>query len=604
MADGGTSRGTPRRIPLTAITPGPNARPRPFDVSDIAPTLHIDDGCALCLEAPAVRPLETPGLYELIFGARRLEAARERGAGAISCKVYDVGSAEALVMHIIENASRADLPPLAQAEELARLRDEHHLGEAAIANRIGRPTRYVRQRLALLTLHPDARTALAEGRITLGVVYGQGKRPGLVALAQADQVTALGLMRLPAEGADPLGLAGAAWAVENELRRLDRAPFPIDDAALPGGACGACPKRTGAQLQLLDGVPEGDSCTDRACWSAKVDAHDKRRLPVVEDEDDGHDLGETEGLDEERDVKPEKVSLPKAKPKGSVAEDVRVEAEAEAIADERALEEIGKKAGRLKAIDEKALRLLCVLAIRSAYAVAVDMVLELRQIDSEKALVASLAGLYEADLRAILWMVLAGDDRRIDGEESALDTATRWAKIDRAALLAEALAEVRAKRPAPKADKPADVACTCGKLPGQKGRHKATCAISLAKVKGVPLSAPTEEVEKGEPSCPLTAEHIAALAADLEIKGFHPGACSPENVWSCAEKILAWLHEQPEAQVPRAKLLKAHESHGYDAADIAAQYLVDGGALTKSVAPKKGCTFRLVPGVEAVPPPK
>src|SRR5262249_29950139 len=160
---------------------------------------------------------------------------------------------------------------------------------------------------------------------------GGGKRPGLVALTHELQALALTMMRLPEDGGEPMTLAGAAFAIENELRRLDRAPFPTEDASLPGGPCSRCPKRTDAQLQFLDGVPEGDSCTHPACWRGKVEAHGKRSLPVARPPEE---LDETEGGEPPSERPP----LPRATPQGSAADDRRLEIEAERIADERALE--------------------------------------------------------------------------------------------------------------------------------------------------------------------------------------------------------------------------------------------------------------------------
>jgi ParB family chromosome partitioning protein len=66
----------------------------------------------------------------------------------------------------------------------------------------------------------------------------------------------------------------AAWIESNILLELAAAPFSKQDGGLvsEAGACTSCPKRTGFNTLLFSDVRK-DSCTDPACFRAKLDAH-------------------------------------------------------------------------------------------------------------------------------------------------------------------------------------------------------------------------------------------------------------------------------------------------------------------------------------------
>jgi hypothetical protein len=76
----------------------------------------------------------------------------------------------------------------------------------------------------------------------------------------------------------------ADFVRKNYMLDLGRAPFPIADATLvaKAGACGACPKRTGAQPDLFPDVKNGNVCTDPACFNAKRDAANKAQIAAAE----------------------------------------------------------------------------------------------------------------------------------------------------------------------------------------------------------------------------------------------------------------------------------------------------------------------------------
>ena len=71
------------------------------------------------------------------------------------------------------------------------------------------------------------------------------------------------------------------WIEHNILLELATAPFSKEDATLvpEAGSCVECPKRTGHNTLLFEGIAaQHDSCSDPACYAAKVDAHVKQTV--------------------------------------------------------------------------------------------------------------------------------------------------------------------------------------------------------------------------------------------------------------------------------------------------------------------------------------
>jgi ParB family chromosome partitioning protein len=61
---------------------------------------------------------------------------------------------------------------------------------------------------------------------------------------------------------------------------LASAPFSKEDAALvsKAGACLDCPKRTGHNVLLFEGLTHADQCSDPKCYAAKVEAHVRQTI--------------------------------------------------------------------------------------------------------------------------------------------------------------------------------------------------------------------------------------------------------------------------------------------------------------------------------------
>ena len=81
---------------------------------------------------------ESDGLYILIAGERRLEAARLAGLATVPVLVREATDQQRLELAIIENVQRSDLSALEEAEAYRQLAEDFELSHEAIAARRGR----------------------------------------------------------------------------------------------------------------------------------------------------------------------------------------------------------------------------------------------------------------------------------------------------------------------------------------------------------------------------------------------------------------------------------------------------------------------------------
>ena len=111
---------------------------------------------------------DSPGVYQLIAGERRLRAARLAGLARVPVVVKEAAESELLELALVENLQREDLNPLEEAQAYRRLADDFGLTQEAIASRVGRSRTAVANSLRLLGLTDQIRASLAGGEITEG----------------------------------------------------------------------------------------------------------------------------------------------------------------------------------------------------------------------------------------------------------------------------------------------------------------------------------------------------------------------------------------------------------------------------------------------------
>lgn len=261
-----------RRVPLHAILPSPFQKRRPFDqkkLEELAAAYRRGDPIARGLARP-----RAGNIVELVYGHRRLAAAELAGLTELELNVAEMTDSQARHFAWEENAGREDLHPLDEADLFADWSETESLEE--IAARVGRPPSFVRSRIKLSRLAARGRAALLDGRLGIGqalLIAGLD--------SEEDQEEAL-VMAVPVETFRHRATVRelGEW-LEKRTQDLGRAPWPLEDATYPGGACTVCPKRTGATAELFAGAGVGDRCLDSECFAEKITAHAARGAEVL-----------------------------------------------------------------------------------------------------------------------------------------------------------------------------------------------------------------------------------------------------------------------------------------------------------------------------------
>lgn len=192
--------------------------------------------------------------WEVVAGHRRLAAAKKIGLEFIPCVVANLNDAEAREVGLIENLQRVDLSELEEAQGFdAYLRkvpgnftDEAF---AELAEKVGKPTRYIRARVSILRLPEAILKAWANGKVSFALL--------------------LQFLRIPKDQVEAKvkEVLRASWMTAERLREeLDRESISFSkavflDGTAKDGACNSCPSNTIVQRDLFGlGLNEAKCC--------------------------------------------------------------------------------------------------------------------------------------------------------------------------------------------------------------------------------------------------------------------------------------------------------------------------------------------------------
>jgi ParB/RepB/Spo0J family partition protein len=242
-----------------------NPRKTFLEVDELAEDLKLHG----MLQPVLVRPVggEDGGHYELVFGARRLRAAKKAKLGQVPAMVRILDDREVLELQIVENSQRSDVHPLEEAEGYERLHTKHGLSVEELAHKVGKSKAAVYARMKLLALCPEARKAFYAGLLTPSTALYIARIPHAdLQKAALEEAT-----HKQFDGVLPSAREVARFIQDRYMLHLADAPFETANAVLvpKAGSCSACPKRTGSQPELFSDVKSDDVCTDPKCWEAK-----------------------------------------------------------------------------------------------------------------------------------------------------------------------------------------------------------------------------------------------------------------------------------------------------------------------------------------------
>jgi ParB family chromosome partitioning protein len=176
--------GAPRELELARIHPGrlqPRANFDAVSLSELARSIRANG-----IVQPIVVTPRGDGDYTIIAGERRYRAAREAGLSRVPVVVREAGNdAERLELALVENLQREDLNPLEAAAAYGRLREEFHLTQDQIAEKVGKDRSSVANSLRLLKLPSSVREKIGSGLLTAG------HAKAIASLASADEQVGL-----------------------------------------------------------------------------------------------------------------------------------------------------------------------------------------------------------------------------------------------------------------------------------------------------------------------------------------------------------------------------------------------------------------------------
>jgi ParB family transcriptional regulator, chromosome partitioning protein len=171
------------------LVPVEKVRPNPRQPRNMMHPESLEELTLSVREHGVLQPLivtlgEADGIYILIAGERRLEAARLAGLASVPVLVREATDQQRLELAIIENVQRSDLSALEEAEAYRQLAEDFNLSHEGIAARVGKSRVAVTNTLRLLRLPDSVKNALIEKRIS------EGHARALLALATPEAQTA------------------------------------------------------------------------------------------------------------------------------------------------------------------------------------------------------------------------------------------------------------------------------------------------------------------------------------------------------------------------------------------------------------------------------
>lgn len=152
-----------KSIPIQNITPSPY-QPRTIFDED-----RIDELCQTIKTHGVIQPIvvrfRNEG-YEIIAGERRYRAVKKLGLETIPAIVREFNDSQAASIALIENLQREGLTAIEEAVAYLKLMEIHMLTQESLAQRLGKNQSTIANKIRLLQLPEQVKTALMEKKIT------------------------------------------------------------------------------------------------------------------------------------------------------------------------------------------------------------------------------------------------------------------------------------------------------------------------------------------------------------------------------------------------------------------------------------------------------
>jgi ParB family transcriptional regulator, chromosome partitioning protein len=154
-----------RIVPVAELEPHPEQPRRHFD-EDALDELAGSIAARGMIQPIVVRPHR--GGYQIVAGERRWRAAQRARLHPVPVIVRDFDEAETLELALVENIQREDLNAIEEAEAYSKLISRFGHSQEALGRIVHKSRSHIANLLRLLDLPATVRSALAEGKLSMG----------------------------------------------------------------------------------------------------------------------------------------------------------------------------------------------------------------------------------------------------------------------------------------------------------------------------------------------------------------------------------------------------------------------------------------------------
>lgn len=152
-----------KQIPVHEVVSSPY-QPRTIFDDD-----KIDELCQTIKTHGVIQPIVVrmrDSIYEIIAGERRWRAVKKLGLETIPAIVREFNDSQAASIALIENLQREGLTSIEEAVAYQKLIDLHQLTQESLAQRLGKSQSTIANKIRLLHLPEEVKTALMERQIS------------------------------------------------------------------------------------------------------------------------------------------------------------------------------------------------------------------------------------------------------------------------------------------------------------------------------------------------------------------------------------------------------------------------------------------------------
>ncbi len=204
------------------------------------------------------------GRYQMVSGERRGRASRIAGKTDIPAKIYEMTDAEARMVRISENGHREDYHPMEEALNIGEMKEEFPTPEL-IAAQLGKPPAYIRGRMKLLSLVPEAQEIFLADSIKI--------RDAQDLAAFEVNVQEEFIKSHLSDWKKGKKFPDLKYSLDRLKSSLKNPPFDTKDPDLNPkmGICALCEKNSGCQQSLFVDMAEDPVCLDPTCYQLKTE---------------------------------------------------------------------------------------------------------------------------------------------------------------------------------------------------------------------------------------------------------------------------------------------------------------------------------------------